>query len=553
MTAQLSNLNYLLCLPLIGFLLIFLMSLLTRISLLKQIKQLNILACILSLLAATITGFIYFTQGTQQILLAQFMDFDLSLRVDSVSFLMYSMIAIIALVIFRYSHRYLEGDPRHSIFLGRLALTLASVQTLVIAGDLITLCVAWLLTSLALHQLLIYYKHRPRAVSAARKKFIVARMGDVFLFGAALLLYIGYNTTNLEAIFIAIKAGNHQYIELAAAFLALAAIFKSAQFPMFSWLLEVMETPTPVSALLHAGLLNAGPFLIIRMAYVMDAAQYAPFILMVVGGFTALCGSIIYMTQSSIKTALAYSSISHMGFSLFSCGLGIFPAAMLHLVAHSFYKAHAFLSSGSIIEWFKAHKNERLQRAFKPVNIVLGIVATFIIYSAAAYFWGLLNLEHFGLFIIGAIIATGSTKLLVNVIDAKDSKQLLLPAITLCILVALSFFVLEGFSSEIIASDIPEKLSYALPQIVFASIFLVLFFITMALQFTGSAFSYNPFANRMLIYFKNGLYINAYFDRLVRALHIQHEPFDYSEYHIKEQAKKLKQLSPLLKKNTVNF
>ncbi len=111
-----------------------------------------------------------------------------------------------------------------------------------------------------------------------------------------------------------------------------------------------METPTPVSALLHAGILNAGPFLALRMAYVLDTNRSATTALLVIGGITAVFASVVLLTQPSVKVALAYSSAAHMGFMLMVCGMGLYPAALLHLVAHSFYKAHAFLASGSVID-----------------------------------------------------------------------------------------------------------------------------------------------------------------------------------------------------------
>ena len=135
----------------------------------------------------------------------------------------------------------------------------------------------------------------------------------------------------------------------AAALLAIAALLKSAQFPTHGWLTEVMETPTPVSALLHAGVVNAGGFLLIRFADVMLQAPVVLAVLVMVGGFTALFGSLVMLTQSAVKTSLAWSTVAQMGFMILQCGLALFPIALLHIVAHSLYKAHAFLASGSAI------------------------------------------------------------------------------------------------------------------------------------------------------------------------------------------------------------
>ena len=196
------------------------------------------------------------------------------------------------------SNNYMDGDDRQGSFIGRLAATIASVQLLVISGNLGLLFIAWVFTSVSLHRLLLFYSERPGAIIAARKKFILARIGDASLLAAITLLYNLFGSGNLEFIFSELRAGiapeNMLSIEFAALFLALAALFKSAQFPTHGWLIEVMETPTPVSALLHAGLLNAGPYLIIRMAFVMDASFYAPLLLISIGGFTALFASVVF-------------------------------------------------------------------------------------------------------------------------------------------------------------------------------------------------------------------------------------------------------------------
>ncbi|MEP0714378.1 MAG: proton-conducting transporter membrane subunit, partial [Algoriphagus sp.] len=315
------------------------------------VKKAASVSSIASILIAAVSGFFVVLYGDLESPLLGVDELGLSVRLDSLSVLMLLMIALIAFIVLRFSQNYLDGDARHGVFMGRLAATIASVQLLVLSGNLSLLFISWVLTSMSLHRLLVFYQDRPGAVIAARKKFIVARLGDLCLLLAFLLLYAEVGSGNLEVIFQTIQTKISSgttlvYIEGAALFLVLAALLKSAQFPTHGWLIEVMETPTPVSALLHAGLLNAGPFLIVRMAYVMEASTIAPMILLAVGGFTALFASVVFLTQTSVKTALGYSSVAHMGFSLLTCGLGLYPAAMLHLVSHSFYKAHAFLSSG---------------------------------------------------------------------------------------------------------------------------------------------------------------------------------------------------------------
>ncbi len=130
----------------------------------------------------------------------------------------------------------------------------------------------------------------------------------------------------------------------------IGAMTKSAQIPFHSWLPDTMETPTPVSALMHAGIINAGGFLIIRLSPLVSQSHVALDLLAIVGAATAILGAVVMLTQTSIKRTLAYSTIAQMGFMMLQCGLGAFSAALLHIIAHSLYKAHAFLSSGSVLE-----------------------------------------------------------------------------------------------------------------------------------------------------------------------------------------------------------
>ncbi|HEX4931608.1 MAG TPA: proton-conducting transporter membrane subunit, partial [Gemmatimonadaceae bacterium] len=250
----------------------------------------------------------------------------LGLRLDALSTAMFALVAFLGAIVMHYSHRYLEGDARHGAFLGRLATTVAAVMLLVLSGTLLQLALMWTLTSLALQRLLLFYPDRRGAVIAGRKKFIVARLGDAALAGAALLLARGFGTGDIAA--IAERAARAAAsgtippgVGLAVALLAAAAALKSAQFPTHGWLAEMMETPTPVSALLHAGILNGGAFLVVRLAPAVLLSPATMDAMILIGGVTALIMSVVMVTQSSIKTQLAYSSAAHMGFMFLLCGL----------------------------------------------------------------------------------------------------------------------------------------------------------------------------------------------------------------------------------------
>ncbi len=273
----------------------------------------------------------------------------LALRQDAVSCTMALLVACLGLVVIRFSRNYLAGDAGQSSFFFWLQLTLASVLALVLAGNVQVLFLAWIATSLSLHQLLVYYPNRVPALFAARKKFVISRLGDACMLGAAVVLYRAQGSLDFDTLFAAAGVGKTSGLATAGGLFAVCAMFKSAQLPFHGWLPDTMETPTPVSALMHAGIINAGGFLIIRTSPLMVHAQGALIFLAVLGAITAAFGAVVMLTQPSVKRALAFSTIAQMGFMLLQCGLGGFALALLHIVAHSLYKAHAFLHAGSTI------------------------------------------------------------------------------------------------------------------------------------------------------------------------------------------------------------
>jgi NAD(P)H-quinone oxidoreductase subunit 5 len=263
------------------------------------------------------------------------------------------LVAFIGLVVTRFSTRYLAGDAGQARFQRWLPLTLACVAVVVTTNHLGILIAAWVGISLSLHQLLMYYPDRKRAVLAAHKKFLFARLAEFCLVGAAVLLWQQHGTLNLSDI-LATYAGGDVTLsaseQLAALLIASAAMVKCAQFPMHGWLIQVVEAPTPVSALLHAGVINLGVFLLLALAPLMVHADLANWLLLIVAGLTCVAAALITMTRVSIKVLLAWSTVAQMGLMLVECALGQYGLALLHLVAHSCYKAYAFLASGGEVE-----------------------------------------------------------------------------------------------------------------------------------------------------------------------------------------------------------
>ncbi len=273
-----------------------------------------------------------------------------SVRADALSLVMLTLVTLLGLVITRFSQRYLSGEPGQARYLRAFALTMAAVSLLVIANNLLVVVAAWSVSSVALHQLLTFYPERPQALVAAHKKFLMSRVADVLLFAAAALLYHAVGTLEMDALGRAMApAVSRTTLEVAGVLLAGGVILRSAQLPFHGWLIQVMEAPTPVSALLHAGIVNIGGFVLVRLGALLLQMEAAQTLLVVVGGLTATLAALVMTTRVTIKVALAWSTCAQMGFMLVECGLGAYDLALLHLVAHSLYKAHAFLSSGRTV------------------------------------------------------------------------------------------------------------------------------------------------------------------------------------------------------------
>ncbi len=441
-----------------------------------------------------------------------------SVRLDGLSVTIFAMVSLLGLAIGRYSRTYLDGDPRHGVFLGRLALTAAAVEVLVVANNLALFLAAWVATSLCLHGLLVFYRDRPRAHVAAKKKFVVARLGDLFLAAAFLLIYREAGTGDLGALARwASTADAGLALELATAFIAATAVLKSAQFPTHGWLVEVVETPTPVSALLHAGILNAGPFLVLRFAPVMELGHVAPVLLVVVGGFTAIFASVVLRTQTTVKVALGYSSAAHMGFMLLVCGLGVYPAAVLHLVAHSFYKAHAFLSSGSVVDAARAQRVRLPPRAWSFPRAALGLAAALALYVGVAFAFGMNPWEHASLLALGAILTLGLFQLLAAGFDARISPASMAAVAGLATCVAGAFFGLEELARLGLLDALPPLGTPAPATLGVALVFIAAFAFVVIVQVTGLGAG-SELGRRLQVHLRNGLYANALFDRLVGGL-----------------------------------
>lgn len=441
----------------------------------------------------------------------------LVLRLDAVTATLLLLIAFIGWVVLRYSATYLDGEPRQGPFLVWISLTLAAVMLLVSAGHLLLLLLAWVATSLALHRLLLFYPERPGARRAARKKWLVARTGDVALAAAAGLLVLALGSGDLAV--IAERAGEGgAAVMSAAALLAFAAILKSAQLPTHGWLTEVMEAPTPVSALLHAGVINAGGVLLIRLAEVMLAAPGVLAVLAMLGGFTALVGGLVMLTQSAVKTSLAWSTIAQMGFMILQCGLGLFTLALLHIVAHSLYKAHAFLAAGGAVERAAAHRRAGPVAVPGGVAVLRAFLLALGIYAVIGLlFWLLFGLEGKSpqSLALGAILILGVAYLVAQGLADAAPRALTLRTALASLATAVGYFALQTGAEALYAGTLPAPPPPGALEWALIVLALLSFAAVAVAQALFPLWAVHPAATGIRVHLANGLYANAVFDRLI--------------------------------------
>ena len=276
----------------------------------------------------------------------------LGVRADGLSAVMLVVVTSVALLVQVYSQGYMERDPGYGRYYAWMSLFAAAMLGLVLADNLFMLFVFWELVGLASYLLIGFWFHKPSAAAAAKKAFIVTRIGDLGLLAAMLLIWTRGGTFAIDEIHELVLTGALSGTTLTLFGLGLfaGAAGKSAQFPLHVWLPDAMEGPTPVSALIHAAtMVVAGVYLVARLLPVFELAGDALAVVTAVGLTTALFSGAAAFAQTDIKKVLAYSTVSQLGFMFVALGAGVVSAGMFHLFTHAFFKALLFLGAGSVI------------------------------------------------------------------------------------------------------------------------------------------------------------------------------------------------------------
>lgn len=283
---------------------------------------------------------------------------DVGFQVTHLNALMLVIVTLVSTVVFLFSTGYMRGDQRFSVFYQYLNLFVFSMLALVISPNLLQLYIFWEMVGLCSYLLVGFWYFKPEAALAAKKSFIVTRIGDVGLFLGIVLLFLSTHSFDFSTIFQAAANGQLGFTWMASAgvvtltslLIFFGAVGKSAQFPLHVWLPDAMEGPTPVSALIHAAtMVAAGVYLVARVYPLFSLSAAALTTVAWIGGITALLAALIALTQRDIKRVIAYSTISQLGYMMLALGVGAYAYGVFHLMTHAFFKALLFLAAGSVI------------------------------------------------------------------------------------------------------------------------------------------------------------------------------------------------------------
>ncbi|WP_345890830.1 proton-conducting transporter membrane subunit [Devosia oryzisoli] len=444
------------------------------------------------------------------------------LRLNPVSATMILLVSFVGWVVVRYSSRYLDGEQREGRFHGLILAAVASVLVTVQAANLPVLILGFVMIGLLLRQLLLFYPERAEARRAATKFTGVWAAGDVSLVLASAILWITQGTLN----FVALGATSEltPVAQLGIGLLVLASVLKTAALPTHGWVTEVMEAPTPVSALLHAGIINSGGVMLIMLAGLVQQSPGAMGVLVAIGGLTALFGALVMLTQSAVKTALAWSTIAQMGFMLLQCGLGLWPLALLHIVAHSLYKAHAFLSSGKAVREVNAIRKPGPVAVPSIAAVTRSFVLGLVLFAGVAAIFSVLGGHKSPQALaLGTILVFGVSYLIAQGLADAAPAALTRRTVGASLATTIAYFAFQWVAQALWGSSLPAvptagPLEWALIVLAVSSFGLVAF-----AQALFPLWAHHPTTAGLRVHVANGFYLNALLDRFLGGFQLAHK------------------------------
>lgn len=440
--------------------------------------------------------------------------FPLSVDVNGLTLALTTLVAFVVTMIAQYGVQYLDGDPQQARFFRLLGFTSGFFLVVVVAGNLGLFTLGIIATGFGLHRLLEFYSERPKAIMAAHKKSLFSRTADICLVGAAVL--VGQTIGSLQ--FEAIRSFAEQSgvlptsLQVAAWLIVFAVILKSAHFPFQGWLIQVMEAPTPVSALLHAGVIYSGAIVALRASPLLVRVPDVLIFLAAFGLLTAVVAALVMTTQTAVKSMLAWSTTAQLGFMSLEIGLGLFPLALLHLIGHSLYKAHAFLSSSSVTDQLRQVPPGGKKIASMGswlVAVTLGV----LISAGSAWAFGDSPLRDSTWIALVAIVAVAVSQILVKGLQF-DAVADRLAAVIVAMAMGLTYLVLHtlfvlGFSQDTAVFAATGSAAYR--DLVWATI---LGFLTLSwIQGPGQALLPERIRFVLFAHLYNGLYVDYRVDQ----------------------------------------
>jgi len=443
-------------------------------------------------------------------------------RIDGVSIIMALLVGFLGTMVLRFSRNYLAGDPEQGRYFKWMLFTLGAVELLCLAPGLLQFWLSWVACSLGLHHLLAYFPDRLGTLLSARKKFVVSRLGDLCLILAFLGIYRAYGTQSFGELFAKVATDPsgitaHAWVGW---LIVTGAALKSAQFPFHTWLPDTMGTPTPVSALMHAGIINAGGFLVVRLSPLLVHTPQALAGLAVIGALTLTAASLAMLAQTSIKRSLAYSTIAQMGFMLLQCGLGAFALAVLHIVAHSLYKAYAFLSSGSAVGTHRALGEAR--RIPLPVSQVTAIAGLELgLVGLSMWACGFTPENKPGVIVLGVVLALALTQLVCSRLahGPHSRRRNLAEGLLTAGAVGALYLVLAGGSMRLFGELLPARPVWSpAAESLFAAGLGACLLASIVLIHAAPGGWIQRATRPLYVHALNGFYLNTIANRLARSM-----------------------------------
>jgi len=440
----------------------------------------------------------------------------LVLRIEPIGATLQLLVSFVGWAVIRYSRTYLIGATGAGRFHFAMPATLGAVLLLAGSGSLGTFIIASIAIGAGLRILLLHFPDRPAARRAAAKFTLVWGLADLVLVLSAGLLAVSYGSTDFTRLAELAQPGLTVPGQVAAALVVLAAALKTASFPLHGWLTEVMEAPTPVSAFLHAGIINSGGVLLIKLSGFIDHSPGAMAALVMIGGFTALFGATVMLTQSAVKTSLAWSTVAQMGFMLLQCGLGLWPLALLHIVAHSLYKAYAFLSAGGAIGAVESVRRPGPVAVPGVGAVARAFVVAIILYGTVAIaFDCVLGPKSAQALALGAILVFGVAYLIAQGLADAAPRELTRRTAVASLVATLAYFSFHRMADWLWGGQLPDPPIAGPLEWALIVLSLISFGLVAVAQAMFPLWAHHPAAAGLRVHLANGLYLNALLDRLI--------------------------------------